>query len=149
MRKFMEVKEEAKKNKNEKTLLPVRMTKKSCAYDFYAKQDYICLPDTTTKIWTDVKCCMEDDDRLDINIRSSMGDIFKLANTIGYIDADYFENINNDGNIGIFLKNVSHQIQYIKKGDRIAQGTFSKYLITDDDCPLSEERVGGFGSTNK
>lgn len=148
MRKFMEVKDEFKKIEG-KAILPVRMTTKSCAYDFYAKQDYICLPDTTTKIWTDVKCAMEADDRLDINIRSSMGGIFELANTIGYIDADYFENINNDGNIGIFLKNVSHQIQYIKKGDRIAQGTFSKYLITDDDCPVSEERIGGFGSTNK
>ena len=149
MRKFMEVKKEFKKTTSDKVLLPVRATKKSCAYDFYAQQDYVCLPDTVTKIWSDVKCCMEDDDRLDINIRSSMGGIFELSNTIGYIDADYFENKKNDGNIGLFLRNVSNQIQYIKKGDRIAQGTFSKYLITDDDCPLSEERVGGFGSTNK
>lgn len=148
MRKFMEVKKEAMKTEGE-TILPRRATKKSCAYDFYAKKDYICVPDSVTKIWTDVKCAMEDDDRLDINIRSSMGGIFELANTIGYIDADYFENKNNDGNIGIFLENVSHQIQYIKKGDRIAQGTFSKYLITDDDDPIAEERVGGFGSTNK
>lgn len=149
MRKFMEVKYEFKKIKDEPTQLPVRATKKSCAYDFYAKQDYKCSPHSVTKIWTDVKCCMEDDDRLDINVRSSMGGKFRLANTIGYIDADYFENKNNDGNIGIFLENTTNEIQYIKKGDRIAQGTFSKYLITDDDCPLSEERVGGFGSTNK
>lgn len=148
MRKFMEVKKEAIKTEGE-TFLPRRATKKSCAYDFYAKKNYICKPGEIIKIWTDVKCAMEDDDRLDLNIRSSMGGKFMLANIIGYIDADYYGNISNDGNIGIFLKNVSEQIQYIKKGDRIAQGTFSKYLITDDDCPVEIERLGGFGSTNK
>ena len=148
MRKFFEVKDEFKKIKSE-TVLPRRATKKSCAYDFYAKQDYTCEPGKIIKVWTDVKCAMETDDVLELNIRSSMGGTWRLANIIGYIDADYFENKNNDGNIGIFLKNTSKEVQTILKGDRIGQGKFSKYLITDDDCPVSEERVGGFGSTNK
>ena len=41
MRKFMEVKKEAIKTEGE-TLLPRRATKKSCAYDFYAKKR-LCL----------------------------------------------------------------------------------------------------------
>lgn len=149
MRKFFEVKDEFKKIKNEPTILPTRMTTKSCAYDFYAKQDYICEPGKVIKIWTDVKCAMEDDDVLELNIRSSMGGTWRLANIIGYIDADYFENPNNDGNIGIFLKNTSKEVQNITKGDRIGQGKFSKYLITDDDKPVSEKRKGGFGSSGK
>ena len=61
---------------------------------------------------------------------------------------DYFENVDNDGNIGIFLLNISDEIQYIYKGDRIAQGMFINFLITDDD-DVNTERVGGFGSTGK
>lgn len=61
---------------------------------------------------------------------------------------DYFENPNNDGNIGVFLLNISDDIQNIHKGDRIAQGMFINFLITDDD-DVNTERVGGFGSTGK
>lgn len=146
MRKFYEVEEPFKKVEGN-AILPTRATKKSCAYDFYAKTDYTVTPNEIVKIWTDVKCEMEDDDRLDINIRSSMGGKWRLANTIGYIDSDYYNNENNRGNIGIFLQNTTDDVLYIHKGDRIGQGSFCKYLITDDDKPLSEERKGGFGST--
>ena len=37
----------------------------------------------------------------------------------------------------------------IKVGDRIGQGTFSQYLIVDDDVPVNESRNGGYGSTGK
>lgn len=61
---------------------------------------------------------------------------------------DYFGNVDNDGNIGVFLLNISDDIQYIYRGDRIAQGMFINFLITDDDT-TDTERIGGFGSTGK
>ncbi len=61
---------------------------------------------------------------------------------------DYFNNVDNDGNIGIFLINISNTLQHIHKGDRIAQGMFVKYLVADNGN-LDNERIGGFGSTNK
>lgn len=61
---------------------------------------------------------------------------------------DYFGNVDNDGNIGVFLLNISDDIQYIYRGDRIAQGMFINFLITDDDN-TDTERIGGFGSTGK
>lgn len=61
---------------------------------------------------------------------------------------DYFSNVDNDGNIGVFLINISDEVQYIYKGDRIAQGMFVNFLITDDD-EVTTERKGGFGSTGK
>ena len=126
---------------------PTRATKKSCAYDFYAPKNYIVQPNETVKIWTDIKANMEDDEVLLINVRSSMGGIWRLANTQGWIDADYYGNVKNDGNIGIFLTNISDEVQTIAYGDRIAQGMFVKYLVTDDDNAKGE-RIGGFGSTN-
>ena len=71
-----------------------------------------------------------------------------IANTIGIIDSDYYSNPDNDGNIGIFLKNISDKELKIFKGDKIAQGIFMKYFKVDND-KTTAKRAGGFGSTNK
>ena len=71
-----------------------------------------------------------------------------LANGTGIIDADYFSNPDNDGNIGICLQNNSDEIVSFKKGERIMQGVFVKYAVCDSD-DTNEVRKGGFGSTGK
>lgn len=139
----------ANKRKNKYYHLPTRGTKKSSCYDFYSPDEYLVKPNEIVKIWTDIKAYMKDDETLLLAVRSSMGGKFMLANTIGIIDSDYYSNIENDGNIGIFLKNISDQTQLIKKGDRIAQGMFRKYLVADKDFWLSDIRTGGFGSSGK
>lgn len=148
MRKFYVVKDEMRRTDGD-IQLPIRADIGSAGYDFYSNADYKCEPNKVTKIWSDVKCEMEKDDALLLNVRSSMGGKFRLANTIGVIDSSYFSNDNNDGNIGIFLINTTNETLYIKRGERIAQGIFVKYLTTDDDKPLSETRNGGFGSSGK
>lgn len=60
---------------------------------------------------------------------------------------DYYSNEDNDGNIGIYLKNISDDIQYLHKGDKIVQGIYMKYLTVDNDN-TQEIRKGGFGSTD-
>lgn len=57
-------------------------------------------------------------------------------------------NENNDGNIGIFLKNISNDTQSIRKGDRVAQGVFFNFLVADNGNTDSI-RTGGWGSTNQ
>ena len=148
MIKFHEVIEPMQKIDGE-TILPRRATKGSCAYDFYAKTNYTVKPNEIVKIWTDVKAEIDSNLVLLINVRSSMSGKFALSNTQGWIDGDYYSNEKNDGNIGIFLKNISNETLTIKKGDRIAQGMFTNYFVTVDDNPISEERVGGFGSTGR
>lgn len=128
--------------------LPNKGSSKAMAYDFYSNDNYAVEPNHIAKIWTDVKAYMQDDEALILNVRSSMGGKFMLANTQGWIDSDYYSNVSNDGNIGIFLKNISEDPIIIEKGDRIAQGMFIKYL-TADNGNTDTERVGGFGSTNK
>ena len=136
------------KRKNKYYHLPTRGTKNSAGYDFYSPDEYIVKPNEIVKIWTDIKAYMQSDEFLMLDVRSSLGGKFMLANTIGIIDSDYYGNSNNDGNIGIFLKNISEQTQIIKKDDRIAQGIFLKYFIADNDHYNSEIRKGGHGSTN-
>ena len=148
-RKFEIVKDEFRKNPNVDIQLPQRATEKSACYDFYSPCDYTVEPNQVAKIWTDIKSNMNDDNVLLLQIRSSMGGKWELNNIQGIIDADYFENENNDGNIGIFLKNVSNETQTINKGDKICQGMFTYYLTTVDDESISKKRIGGFGSSGK
>lgn len=127
--------------------LPTRGSSTAMAYDFYANDDYMVEPNAIAKVWTDVKAYMRDNECLILNVRSSMGGKFMLANTSGWIDSDYYSNEGNDGNIGVFLKNISNEVQTIFKGDRIAQGAFFNFLVADNGNTDSI-RTGGFGSTN-
>ena len=146
-RGFEIVKDEMRKTKGDVTL-PTRGTSKAMAYDFYANKDYVVEPNKIAKIWTDVKAYMGDNECLILNVRSSMGGKFMLANTSGWIDSDYYSNENNDGNIGAFLKNISNETLRINKGDRIAQGAFFNFLVADNGN-TDKVRDGGFGSTNQ
>ena len=127
--------------------LPTRGSSTAMAYDFYANDYYAVAPNAIVKVWTDVKAYMQENECLILNVRSSMGGKFMLANTQGWIDADYYSNEGNDGNIGIFLKNISDETQTINKGDRIAQGAFFNFLVADNGN-TDNIRKGGFGSTN-
>jgi dUTP pyrophosphatase len=70
-----------------------------------------------------------------------------LKNITPIIDSDYYGNPKTDGNIGLHLLNISNQTILILKGERICQGIFVPYFITNDDDPVNNERLGGFGST--
>lgn len=100
---------------------------------------------------TGLKTYMPEDEVLILANRSS--NTFKrnlaLPNGIGVIDADYYDNPNNEGEIFVQMINYGVRPLHIKKGERIAQGIFMKYLKTDDDDPISHTRLSGFGSTNE
>jgi len=133
-----------------RTFLPVRATARSAGYDFATPIDFKIPPHSTYILWTNVKAYMQEGEVLKLFVRSSIGikEGIRLANGTGIVDADYFENPDNDGNIGIALHNHTGQTKLFKAGDRIAQGIFMNYLIADDD-DASGERTGGTGSTGK
>ena len=99
---------------------------------------------------TGLKVNMEDDDVLLIIIRSSLGikKGLSIPNQTGVIDADYYNNPDNEGHFWICLKNNTNKQYDIDVGDRISQAIFVKYNKVDDDKPIKESRGGGFGSTN-
>lgn len=148
-RGFREVRKQFKKSED-KTQLPVRADAKSAGYDFYSKETYVIQQGKSHIFWTDIKTFMLDDEVLMLYIRSSLG-IKKsavLANGTGVIDASYYNNKDNDGNIGICIQNNGKNPLIIKAGQRIAQGVFMKYLVADKDETLKDERTGGIGSSN-
>lgn len=130
--------------------LPHRADDRSAGYDFYVQADVMILPAHKQLIFTDVKAYMQEDEVLEIYIRSSLAikQGLMLSNNVGIIDASYYENEGNDGNIGISIVNTGGTAVTLKAGDRIAQGIFRKYLVTDNDS-ASGDRTGGFGSSGK
>lgn len=70
-----------------------------------------------------------------------------MANSVGIIDADYYNNPDNEGEIFFQLINLSPVKIELKRGDIIGQGIIKQYLTTEDDMAAGE-RIGGFGSTN-
>ena len=145
-RYFEVVSDKHRKNVGEITL-PTRATKSSIAYDFYCPINITINPMQSVMIWTDIKAKFNDDEALLINVRSSMGKHpVMIANTQGWIESDYYSNSDNDGNIGIRLFNLGTEPYIIKRGDRIAQGMFIKYL-TADNGNTDVQRTGGFGSS--
>lgn len=149
MRYFQIVDDKFRKNDRE-IKLPTRATSKSIAYDFYSPVDMVIPPHSLSPmIWSDVKAYFNENEALLLNVRSSQGkQPVMLANTQGWIESDYADNIDNDGNIGFRFYNLGDTDYVIKTGDRIAQGMFTNYLITDNDAS-NGIRVGGFGSSGK
>ncbi len=130
---------------------PRRGTKHSAGYDFISPVEIVIPAHKMAKIPTGVKAAMNEDEILSIYPRSSIG--FKtgirLANTVGIVDSDYYNNSDNEGHIFIKFYNPTDEDYLIHIGDKIAQGIFTKYLIVDDEEEILTERSGGLGSTGK
>lgn len=134
--------------------LPKRSTKNSAGYDFFAPERIEIPPyhigDNPYLVKTKVKAYMEDNEYLALVNRSSNPKKKKLVipNGIGIVDADYTDNPDNEGELGFLFYNLSDEPVVLEKGDKIGQGIFQKYLITDNDN-AEGDRCGGFGSSGK
>lgn len=136
---------------NEHINLPIRKTTFSAGYDFEAAKQVILQPNETKLIPTGVKAYMQADEVLKLYIRSSLAykKQLNLANGVGIIDADYYNNSDNEGHIMILITNNGNSKVIIEKGERVAQGIFEKYLLIDNEEKLEINREGGFGSTGE
>lgn len=158
--------------------IPKRATELSAGYDIEAAED-ITLPSiwkvllannglqaaadsqqlpkdnqaflASTLVPTGLKAYMPDDEYLMLANRSSnpMKRQLALPNGFGVIDADYYNNENNEGEIFVQLINYGLEDFTIKKGDRIAQGIFTPYCKIDETDATFEKRSGGFGSSGR
>ena len=130
--------------------LPVRHSAKSAGYDIRSLNDGLIKPGKSMVFRTGLKVRMNKDDVLYIIGRSSLGYKYDvcLVNSVGVIDADFYNNENNEGHFSVKLINHGEKDFEVKIGDRICQGIFSKYLVTSDD-KCDKVRTGGIGSTNK
>ena len=130
--------------------LPVRKTAESAGYDIEAAKDCVLLPHQVTVIPTGLKAYMQPDEYLGVHIRSglSIRQGVSMINGQGIIDADYYNNEENEGHIMLALINHSDNTVQITKGMRVAQGIFYCYRVVDGDAVgAGQKRQGGMGST--
>lgn len=143
--------EKVKRLENEDIRLPERSTMNSAGYDFFAVEDTIIPGKTIVRVMTGVKCKLMPDMFLMLANRSSNPSKkgLVLLNGIGVIDADYYGNEDNDGEMAFEFLNLTTFDVEIKKGEKLGQGIIMKYLRTDDDYMTNPTatRAGGFGST--
>jgi dUTP pyrophosphatase len=156
MRKFEKISfEQFKKDiKNDKSLydhylIPKRATENSAGYDFFIMYDVTIKPGEIVKIPTGIKVKLNSDEVLLVIDRSGLGFKYniRLINQVGVIDADYYNNVNNEGHMYIGIQNEGKEVVTLKKDQAIAQGIIIKYLTCND--KVNKKRTGGFGSTTK
>ena len=124
----------------EDTIIPTRSTKDAAWYDFFASED-IVIPSLfkalhnwetlkPTFVPTHIKAFIPKNMFLQLANRS--GNPLKIwismANWVWIVDADYYNNPDNEGHIMVALYNSTDKAFKIHVGDRIAQGIFVKYL---------------------
>lgn len=130
------------------TRLPERSTKKAAGYDFYNLEEVTIEPNEIKYVKTGVKATFPEDIALLLLNRSSNPKKkgLELANGVGLVDADYYNNLDNEGEIAFAFKNIKSEPVTLQPGEKLGQGMFVSYFTTIDDN-VEKERQGGFGST--
>ena len=163
---------------DEQVNIPTRATIDSAGYDFCAAETIIIpsyqslmnkLPkDEPIQNWLDVekmtkelncktsliptgiKCHLPQGYYLHLSLRSSCPNKHWLiiANAPGIVDADYYNNPDNEGHIYFQVINLLPFDLKIDKGTKFGQGIVLPYATTLSEDNVTATRQGGFGSTN-
>ena len=126
--------------------LPQRDSDSTAGYDIYLLEDLIIEPNEIKKIPTGIKSFFGKDEVLFLIVRSSTGFKYniRLCYQVGVIDADYYNNKNNEGHMWIKIQNEGNQRVIIPKGEAIVQGIFLNYLTTRSDRNIEIERTSDY-----
>lgn len=133
--------------------LPKRATMYSAGYDIFAPYSFTLYPGKEIKFPTGMKIKLDKDRFLMVVPRSGLGFKYgvQLSNTVGIIDADYYNNPKNEGHIWVKLSypilDKQQQPLTIHTGDAVCQGIVLPYYKLENDT-TDETRNGGFGSTD-
>jgi len=143
---------------DQKINVPQRATTGAAGYDFQAAETIV-----VPSLWklqqqgqvpkpvlvkTGIKAYMPANEYLELVSRSSnpLKRFLLLANGVGVIDSDYYNNESNEGHIMFQFLNFGYEDVVIEKGERIGQGIFKPFLLADEDS-VEAQRIGGFGSS--
>jgi dUTP pyrophosphatase len=137
-------------------VLPRYATKGASGFDLVALEDVAIAPQETKLIKTGLSMEITEGYELQVRPRSglSLKTYLRIANSPGSVDSDY------RGEICVIMTNSwphsgsrNDFKEYIKKGDRIAQGMICPVeqaeLVLADELSDTERGSGGFGSTGK
>lgn len=148
--KKMELAEEV----NSYTLVDMLFGKKSLEPKVYTLDEMNLLTKGAgarpTLVSTGMKCQLDSGYYLELSMRSSspLKYLLVMANGVGIVDADYYNNPDNEGEIFFQILNLSPFPIKIQKGEAIGQGIIKRYHLAESNTSTNK-RKGGFGSTDK
>jgi dUTP pyrophosphatase len=127
-------------------IIPQRDSASTAGYDLHLLSDISLAPGEIAKIPTGLKSRFQPDEMLLLIVRSGTGFKYniRLCNQVGVIDADYYNNPDNEGHLWIKIQNEDAVEHNFKKGDALVQGIFVKYLTTDSDQDRNQERRSSY-----
>lgn len=130
--------------------LPERSTAVSAGYDFYNPEEVEIQAGQIKYVKTGVKAVFPEGEMLMLCNRSSNPKKkgLVLANGVGIVDSDYYNNPDNEGEIAFAFMNITSEPVVLQAGEKLGQGIFVKFGIVDDDN-AEGTRTGGWGSTGK
>jgi dUTP pyrophosphatase len=132
---------------NSQNPLPKYITDGAAGLDIYAAEDALvqngCVSLVATGLYIELPMGYEAQIRCRSGLALKYG--IMMVNGIGTIDSDY------RGEIKIILTNCTNTPYQIKKGDRIAQMVFCKYIQAEfvevSELESTQRNEGGFGSS--
>lgn len=126
--------------------LPQRDSVYTAGYDIYLLEELTIKPGERKKVPTGIKSYFDREEVLLLVVRSSMGFKYniRLCNQVGVIDADYYNNKDNEGHIWLMIQNEGEEEYNFKKGEAIVQGLFMKYLTTKSDKSINIQRKNDY-----
>lgn len=126
--------------------LPKRDSVYTAGYDIYLLEELTIKPGERKKVPTGIKSYFDKEEVLLLVVRSSMGFKYniRLCNQVGVIDADYYNNKDNEGHIWLMIQNEGEKEYNFKKGEAFAQGLFMKYLTTKSDKSINIQRKSDY-----
>lgn len=150
---FEQFKKDIKDDKNlyDSYELPTRKTKASAGYDFFAIESFEIKPGEIKKVPTGIKAKYPNDEMLMLFVRSSMG--FKwnvrMCNQVGIIDADFYNNPDNEGHMWFALQNEGDKTFKVQAGEAFGQGIFVNYNCVTNENEINKERTGWTGKPDE
>ena len=126
--------------------LPKRDSVYTAGYDIYLLEELTIKPGERKKVPTGIKSYFDKEEVLLLVVRSSMGFKYniRLCNQVGVIDADYYNNKDNEGHIWLMIQNEGEKEYNFKKGEAIAHWLFMKYLTTKSDKSINIQRKSDY-----
>jgi len=133
------------KKLDQNAYLPYKATSGSLGFDLYTINDIVLEPFVPAVIHTGIAIEPPEGFGVEIRDRSSLG-IKGIKYLGGEVDNDY------RGEIKVILINLTKSVQYLKKGDRVAQliprKIYDFNIAEVGELTSTLRGSGGFGSTN-
>jgi dUTPase len=131
----------------QKNITKSRIEKKELITKYVLDEDIILAINEQKILATGLKSKIPYGTWLGIHINENFKNSLYLGNGVAVIDADYYNNIGNDGHLFFAIVNRTNNELTLKKDSHIIDFIVEEYLVLADEKSINNIRTSGIGST--